>query len=181
MDVDLVDRAKAGDRGAFAELAASRIDGLFRIARLILRDQQLAEDAVQEALIRCWRQLPKLRDNGSFDGWLNRILYRAAVDESNRRRRFVTTLQNLYSEPSVADNSQVIVEREALERAFVRLSIEQRAVVVLHHYADMPLGQVATTLGIPLGTVKSRHHYALATLKTALERDGLALAEGLQP
>ena len=180
MDVDLIDRAKAGDRDAFAELAASRIDGLFTIARLILRDQQLAEDAVQEALIRCWRQLPKLRDNTSFDGWLHRILYRAAVDESNRRRRFVANVRTLYAEPFVADNSHVIVEREALERAFARLSIEQRAVVVLHHYADMPLAQVATTLGIPLGTVKSRHHYALATLKTALEPDGLALAEGIR-
>jgi RNA polymerase sigma-70 factor, ECF subfamily len=180
MSVELIDRAKAGDRDAFAELAASRIDGLFAIARLILRDQYLAEDAVQETLIRCWRQLPQLRNSNSFDGWLHRILYHAAVDESSRRRRFVASVKNLYAEPSVADASLVVVERDAMERAFARLSIEQRAVVVLHHFADMPLTQVATTLGIPLGTVKSRHHYALNLLKTALEPDVLTVAEGIR-
>jgi len=182
MNVGLIDRAKSGDSDAFAELAASKIDGLFAIARLILRDQHLAEDAVQETLIRCWRRLPKLRDPAAFDAWLYRILYRAAVDEFSRRRRFVATVQNLYAEPTVGDASRLVADREEMERAFARLSLEQRTVVVLHHYADLPLTEIATALGIPLGTVKSRHHYALAALRTALEPSvGAAVAEVAQP
>ena len=86
MRQDLIERARQGDREAFGQLAALEIDRLHAIARLILRDAYLAEDAVQEALIRCWRQLPKLRDVATFDGWLYRILVRAAADEFGRRQ-----------------------------------------------------------------------------------------------
>jgi len=169
---DLVERAKRGDREAFGELAAGEIDHLLVIARLVLRDPDLAEDAVQEALVRCWRQLPKLREIEKFDGWLYRILMRAAFDESRRRRRFDATIQTLRMEPTVVDGTQDLGDRDQLERGFRRLSIEHRAVVVLHHYAGLPLFQVAAMLGIPLGTAKSRYHYAMSALRAALESDG---------
>jgi RNA polymerase sigma-70 factor (ECF subfamily) len=176
---ELIVAAQRGDQAAFASLAALEIDRLHAIATLILRDMDLAQDAVQEALIRCWRQIRSLRDIGSFDGWLRRILIRAVADEASRRRRFAASVQMLRVEPH-DDRAPAIAEREQLERAFARLSVEHRAVVVLRHYADLPLAEVAEILGIPLGTTKSRYHYAMAGLRAALEAEDrrLASAEG---
>jgi RNA polymerase sigma-70 factor, ECF subfamily len=176
---DLVERARRGEREAFAELAALEIDRLHATATLILRDMDLAQDAVQETLIRCWRQLPNLRDVASFEGWLYRILVRTAADEVLRRRRFRASVQALSLEPGDNGTSD-LADRELLERAFARLSIEHRAVVVLRHYADLPLADVAHALGIPLGTAKSRYHYAMAELRTAIEAEGrlVTAAEG---
>jgi RNA polymerase sigma factor (sigma-70 family) len=176
---ELIDRARRGDREAFAQLAALEIDRLHATATLILRDTYLAQDAVQETLIRCWRQLPNLRDVARFDGWLYRILVRTAADEASRRHRFRANVQTLSMEPG--DNAAPdLADRELLERAFARLSLEHRAVVVLRHYADLPLGDVAHALRIPLGTAKSRYHYAMAELRTAIEAEGrlVTAAEG---
>jgi len=171
MRTDLVERARGGDREAFAQLAAGEVDRLLVIARLILRDTGLAEDAVQEALLRCWRQLPKLREVERFEGWLYRILVNAATDESKRSRRFNSGVVVIQAEPSGVDAMQVVADRDQLEQGFRRLSIDHRAVVVLHHYAGLPLTEVATTLGIPSGTAKSRYHYAMAALRSALEAE----------
>ena len=183
MRLELIERARRGDREAFAQLAAQDIDRLHAIASLILRDPHLAEDAVQEALIRCWRQLPKLRDVASFDGWLYRILVHAAADQSGSRRRFAATVQNLRSEPNVADETRGVADREELDRAFEQLSVEHRAVVVLHQYADLPMPQVAEALGIRLGTAKSRYHYAISSMRAALDAEVRvhAAAEGIRP
>jgi RNA polymerase sigma-70 factor, ECF subfamily len=172
MRQELVERARQGDREAFGQLAAGEVDRLHAIARLILRDPDLAEDAVQEALVRCWRQLPKLRDIDKFDGWLYRILVRSATDEIRRRRRFEASVQTVGREPTVGDRADVLADREELERGFRRLSMEHRAVVVLHHYVGLPLPEVAESLGIPAGTAKSRYHYAMAALRAALEAEG---------
>jgi RNA polymerase sigma-70 factor (ECF subfamily) len=172
MRQDLVERARRGDREAFGQLAASEIDRLLAIARLVLRDPDLAEDAVQEALVRCWRQLPKLRDVERFDGWLYRILIRTASDEFGRRRRFEASVQPLIDEPRVADSAADLADRDELERGFRRLSIDHRAVLVLHHFVGLPLPEVAAALGIPSGTAKSRYHYAMSALRASLEADG---------
>ncbi len=168
---ELVERARRGDRDAFGQLAAGEVDRLHAIARLILRDSDLAEDAVQEALVSCWRQLPKLRDVERFDGWLYRILVHAANDEYGRRRRHQATVQTIRIEPAAGDTARDVVDRDALESAFRRLSIDHRAVVVLHQYEGRPLPEVATMLGIPLGTAKSRFHHAMSALRAALEAD----------
>jgi RNA polymerase sigma factor (sigma-70 family) len=175
---ELIERARHGDRDAFAQLAALEIDRLNATATLVLRDPHLAQDAVQEALIRCWRQLPSLRDVSAFDGWLYRILVRAASDEASRRNRFRASVRTLSIEPG--DVGPDLADREFLDRAFMRLSIGHRAVVVLRHYADLPLAEVASALGIPLGTAKSRYHYAMAELRSAIEAEGrlVAVAEG---
>lgn len=178
MRLDLVQRAKGGDREAFAQLAASEVDRLHAIARLVLRDPDLAEDAVQEALVRCWRQLPKLRDDARFDGWLYRILMRTAADEHRRRRRHEATVQAIRLEPSVADAASGLADRDQLEAGFRRLSLDHRAVVVLHHYAGLPLPEVAVALGVPPGTAKSRYHYAMAALRAALEADARTPGRG---
>ncbi len=171
MRQQLVERARRGDRDAFALLAAGEVDHLHAIARLVLRDPHLAEDAVQEALVRCWRQLPKLRDVERFDAWLYRILIRAATDEYGRRRRHEATVQAIAMEPSVADGAGDLADRDELEAGFRHLSIDHRAIVVLHHYAGLPLPEVAAALGIPPGTAKSRYHYAMSALRAALEAD----------
>ena len=123
MRQELVERARRGDRDAFALLAAGEVDHLHAIARLLLRDPELAEDAVQEALVRCWRQLPKLRDVERFDGWLYRILVRTAADEYGRRRRHEATVQAIAMEPSVPDGTGDLADREELEAGFRRVRI----------------------------------------------------------
>ena len=178
MRTDLVERAKRGDREAFGQLAALEVDRLHAIASLLLRDPHLAEDAVPEALVRCWRQLPRLRDVERFDGWLYRILMRTTADEFGRRRRHEGAVQAIRMEPTAPDAAAGLADRDELENGFRRLSLEHRAVVVLHHYADLPLTEVATVLGIPAGTAKSRYFYAMAALRAVLEADARIASRG---
>jgi RNA polymerase sigma-70 factor, ECF subfamily len=171
MRLELIERARNGDREAFGRLAAGEIERLLAIARLVLRDSYLAEDAVQEALVRCWRQLPTLRETSAFDAWLSRILMRAATDEVARRRRHESAIRSIRVEPAVADGAAHLAERDELERGFLKLSLDHRAVLVLHHYAGLSLTEVAASLEIPQGTAKSRYHYAMAALRAELEAE----------
>lgn len=181
MRSDLVERAKGGDREAFAQLAAGEVDRLLATARLLLRDSSLAEDAVQEAFVRCWRRLPTLREVERFEGWLFRILVNAAADEQKRRRRFERSIRILEIEPTLPDGVSAIGDRDQLDRAFRRLSLDHRTVVVLHHYLGLPLSEIAETLDIPVGTVKSRYHYAMSGLRAAIEADARAEARREMP
>jgi RNA polymerase sigma-70 factor (ECF subfamily) len=172
MDTELVIRAQRGDEGAFTSLAVAVGDRLHAVAHRILRDTDLAEDATQQALLNVWRDLPQLRDPARFDAWSYRLLVRACYAEGRRTRRWNPNLRLLPAdEPMAADGLSSVVDRDQLERGFRRLSIEHRAVVVLHHYLDMPLDQVAETLGIPAGTVRSRLHHAMQGLRAALDAD----------
>jgi len=175
----LVERAQRGDHDAFATLAGAAIARLDAAARLILRDGELARDAVQETLVRCWRDLPTLRDVERFDGWLHRLLVNACLDLVRRRRRraFEVELTQLHV-PATADFSGGIVEREQLDRALKALEPEWRAIVVLHFFLGMPMPEIAGILGIPLGTAKSRLHRALGVLRTTVgaDQDSTALA-----
>jgi RNA polymerase sigma-70 factor, ECF subfamily len=168
---ELVRLARAGDRDAFDLLLTQVVDHLYRIARLILRDFDSAEDAVQEALVRCWRGLPGLRDPDRFDPWLNTLLMRAVTDEARKRRRTVADIHVLRIEPIQSDASGALADRDELARVFDRLSIDHRTIVVLHHYLGMTVDEAATTIGIPIGTAKSRLHYATEALRAALEAD----------
>lgn len=171
----IVDAAARGDHDAFALLAERAADRLFAVATLILRDRSLAEEAVQEALVRAWRDLPTLRDVGRWDAWLRRLTVHACYDEARRRRRRPATLTLLpeHDRP-VADSTVAYADREQLERAFVRLSPEHRAAVVLHHHLGLPLPEIAESLGIPLGTAKSRVHHGRLALRAALAADDRA-------
>jgi RNA polymerase sigma-70 factor, ECF subfamily len=172
MDRDLVERAQQGDREAFASLALAAGDRLHAVAHRVLRDVDLAEDATQQALLAVWRDLPHLRDPARFDAWSYRLLIRACYAEGRRTRRWAPNIRLLPAdEPTVVDGLSSIVDRDQLERGFRRLSIDHRAVVVLHHYLDMPLDEVAETLGVPIGTVRSRLHYAMRGLRAALDAD----------
>jgi RNA polymerase sigma-70 factor (ECF subfamily) len=168
---DLVEQASRGDRDAFDALAAASVDRLYAIAHRILRDVDRAEDAVQTALLDAWRDLPRLRDVDRFDAWLRRLLVHACYDEAKRQRAYRAALTVVQIEPSTADQTADLADRDAIERAFRRLSPEHRAVVVLHHYVDLPLTEVASTLGVSVGTVKSRLHYAMRGLRAGVDAD----------
>jgi RNA polymerase sigma-70 factor (ECF subfamily) len=172
LDTELVTRAQRGDEGAFTSLAVAVGDRLHAVAHRILRDTDLAEDATQQALLNVWRDLPQLRDPARFDAWSYRLLVRACYAEGRRTRRWAPNLRLLPAdEPMATDGLSSVVDRDQLERGFRRLSIEHRAVVVLHHYLDLPLSEVAETLGVPEGTVRSRLHYAMQGLRAALDAD----------
>ena len=181
MRQELVERARRGDREAFGQLAAGDIERLLATARLVVRDPDLAEDVVQEALVRCWRQLPKLREVERYDGWLYRILMRASFDELGRRRRHEASVQAIAAEPVVGDGTAGVADRDELDRGFGRLSVDHRAIVVLHHYVGMPLPEAADALGIPVGTAKSRYRHAMSALRAGLEAEARLTGRGEVP
>ena len=176
MDTDLVTRAQHGDEEAFASLAVAVGDRLHAVAHRILRDIELAEDATQQALLSIWRDLPQLRDPARFDAWSYRLLVRACYAEGRKERHWTPNMRLLPSdrEPMQADGSSTVVDRDQLERGFRRLSIDHRAVVVMHHYLDWPLDRIAESLGGPIGTVRSRLHHAMRGLRAALDADARA-------
>jgi RNA polymerase sigma-70 factor, ECF subfamily len=174
---DLVIRARDGDRDAFASLVHATSDRLYAIAVRILRDADLAEDALQGALVTAWRQLPTLRDPARFEAWARRLLVHACYAEARRRRSWSTNVRVLPVDGPVGpDGLLSIVERDALDRAFRRVSVEHRAVFVLHHHLGLSLVEIAETLGIPAGTARSRLHYATRLLRAAIEADAAPVA-----
>jgi RNA polymerase sigma-70 factor (ECF subfamily) len=169
---DLVIRAQDGDRDAFAELVRATSDRMYAVAYRILRDASLAEDAVQDALVTVWRQLPSLRDPDRFEAWTRRLLVHACYAESGRRRRWTANVRLLpVNEAGAMDSVGSVDDRDTLERAFRRLSVEHRAVFVLHHHVGLPLVEIAEILGIPAGTARSRLHHAMQALRIAIEAD----------
>jgi RNA polymerase sigma-70 factor (ECF subfamily) len=177
---DLVERAQAGDREAFAALVHLTSDRMYSLAARILRDSDLAEDALQSALITAWRQLPTLRDPDRFEAWVRKVLVHACYAEARRRRSWSANVRVLPVDgPAGPDELVSIIDRDALDRAFRRLSIEQRAVFVLHHHLGLPLVEIAESLGIPAGTARSRLHYATRVLRAAIDADAApVLSEG---
>jgi RNA polymerase sigma factor (sigma-70 family) len=179
MDRDLVFQARAGDRDAFSRLAASSLTRLNAVARLIVRDDGRAEDAVQDALLDAWRDLRGLRDVDRFDAWLYRLLIRACQDTTRkeRRRRTIELPLLAIDGPPIPDTQHVTALADEIERGLRRLTVEQRSVLVLIYYLDLPLGEAAATLGIPLGTMKSRLNRALGALRASLEADQRVTAQ----
>ena len=172
MDTDLVTRAQHGDEEAFASLAVAIGDRLHAVAHRILRDRDLAEDATQQALLAIWQNLPQLRDPGRFEAWAYRLLVHACYAEGRKERRWMPNLRLLPVEEALtSDDLSSVIDREQLERGFRRLSIDHRAVVVLYHYLDQPLDEIARILEIPVGTAHSRLHNAMRGLRAALEAD----------
>jgi len=147
------------------------------IATRILRDADLAEDALQGAFIAAWKSLPALRDPARFEAWLRRLLVHACYAEARRRRSWVSSIRVLPVDGPVGpDGLLSVVDRDALDRAFRRLTVEQRAVFVLHHHVGLPLTEIADAVGIPAGTARSRLHYATKALRAAIEADSAPAA-----
>lgn len=184
MDRELVARARDGDRDAFATLVRLALPRMDAIARLTVRDPDLARDAVQEALVRAWRDLPSLRDLDRFEAWIRRLVVRACIDELRRNRRHVRVDVDLATidGPVIGDASGSTADREALERAFRRLDPVQRSALVLFYWVDLPVADIAAALGLPSGTVKSLLSRGRDALRAALDADArtaMAVGEGL--
>ena len=168
----LVDRAKKGDVEAFDALARTVGDRCMAIACRILRDADLAEDAVQAALITAWRELRTLRDPDRFEPWLHRILTNECYAAARRRRRWIGRDPAPAGRSALGDRRDPDRQRPRPARARLpRLTLEQRTVLVFHHYLGLPLTEIADRLGIPVGTVKSRLHHAITALRASLEAD----------
>jgi RNA polymerase sigma-70 factor (ECF subfamily) len=183
MQIELVERARTGDHDAFALLVRASGSRLYGVAKLILRDPDRAQDAVQDAFALAWRDVRALRDPGAWDAWLYRLTVNACYRSAKRNRRQEVAEVHLVTNEeadAAADFSAHVVERDRLGRELGRLPVDQRAVMVLHFYLDLPLTDVADILDIPPGTAKSRLHRGLATLRTALavDRPGLQVVGG---
>ena len=179
MDRDLVEAAQGGDREAYVDLIRVRSDRLFAIAQRILRDIDRAEDALQDALVIAWRDVRGLRDPDRFDAWLQRLLINVCIAQAARERRRTVNLRVLPVDgPAAPDELISIADRDVLERGFRRLPPAQRAILVLHHYLGYAPAEIAETLGIPVGTARSRLHHAHRAMRAALDADARVALEG---
>ena len=177
MSAELVRRAQKGDQHAFERLVVARIDRLFATASLILHDRAWGEDAVQEALLRAWKSLPQLRDPDRFDAWLRNVLAHACIDVA-RRNRHHRQDRELNVEVAVDGSFEsALADRDAVDRAFATLSVDHRAVFVLRHYLGQSVPELSQTLGIRLGTAKSRLHYAEKAMAAAMDADSVRAIE----
>lgn len=179
MQVELVERAMRGDRDAFTTLAASSADRCYAIAYRILRDPHRAQDATQQALFGAWRDLPVLKEPKRFEAWLYRLVVNACYTEARSHRRWNARIGLLAAVPvdQETDVARSVARRDDLEGAFRKLTPERRAVVVLHHHLGYSLVEIASTLGIPVGTARSRLHYAVRQLRAALDDDSPSLVK----
>jgi RNA polymerase sigma-70 factor (ECF subfamily) len=168
---ELVERARGGDVEAFRDLVYDVGTRLHAIAVRILRDPDLAEDALQQALIQMWKGLPGLRDPDRFEAWCYRLVVHASYREARRDNRWTATVREIRTEPGDADRVAEVIDRDEVERTFRRLSPEHRAVLVLHFVIGLPAGEIAKVLGVPAGTVGSRLHYATQSFRAAFEAD----------
>ena len=172
MERRLVERAMQGDEEAFDLLVEQIGDSFHSVARRILRDTTLAQDATQQALLETWRNLPRLRDPDRFEAWAYRLLVNACHAEARRERRQSGNLRLLpHDEPSVSDSASRIANREQLDFAFRGLSVEHRTVVVLVHYLGFSHAEAAESMGTPVGTARSRLHYALESMRAAIDAE----------
>src|SRR5689334_2196818 len=177
MQPALVERAMRGDEDAFATLVSASADGCYALAYRILRDPHRAQDAAQRAMLGAWRDLPTLRDPTRFDAWLHRLVVNACYAELRAERRWVARVRlapaDTLPEPDIA---RAVVARDELDEAFRRLSPDQRAVVVLHHYVGYPLTEIASMLQISEATARTRLHRAVQRLRNALDHEEPSLA-----
>lgn len=181
MDLRLVDRARSGDREAYEALARGSADRLYAIAYQITRDADRADDAVQQALVAMWRDLPSLRDPARFDGWTYRLVVRACLQDLRRQRR--ANVLPLSPDTVVAGQGDLAADaalRDQLERGLAALSPDHRAIVVLRHLADLSIDEIGQVLGIPRGTVASRLHHATKALRAAIDADDRPVLAGGQ-
>jgi RNA polymerase sigma-70 factor, ECF subfamily len=173
VDRGIVERARDGDHAAFAVVAEASIGHLTAVARLILRDEERAQDAVQDALIAAWKGIRSLRDPDRLDAWLHRLLVRACYAHAGRGRIHHVTEIAFPDGLDLGgpDEHRTVERRDELERGMRRLSAGQRAVLVATYYLDLPAPEAADMLGIPVGTLKSRLNRALQGLRGAIEAD----------
>jgi RNA polymerase sigma-70 factor (ECF subfamily) len=172
----LVEAAGRGDAAAFDALARATIDRAYRLALGILRSEANARDAVQDAYLAAWRQVAGLRDPDRFDVWLDRIVVNACRMQLRHHRVVRVREIDLGGSPGLAAAAskdppadEHVANVDLVRRGLARLSADQRAILLLHHVEDRPVGEIAAVLGVPAGTVKWRLHAARLALQRALD------------
>ncbi len=175
-DPERIARARTGDAAAFEALVEARVGPMTRTAMAILGRDDEARDAVQDTLVTAWRELAALRDPAAFDAWLTRILVnrcRRGLRRIGWRRIHEVQVDSLppADEPRAGNSISALAGRQAMERAFERLSVEERTLLVLHHLDGRPVASIAEVLGVPEGTAKSRLFAARRALNRALTRE----------
>ena len=179
MDRDLVEAAQRGDQNAFVDLVRLHGDRLYAVAHRILRDTDRAEDALQDALVIAWRDLPGLRDPERFDAWIHRVLTHVCIAQAARERGRIAQLRVLPIDgPAAPDDLLSVADRDELDRAFRHLRPEERAILVLHHFVGYRLSDIAELLGVPAGTIRSRLHHAHRAMRAALEAEARTAVGG---
>jgi RNA polymerase sigma-70 factor, ECF subfamily len=178
---ELVARAQQGDHRAFDALAVAAYHRLYAVAVRILRDGYAADDAVQETLVRGWRDIRSLRDRDRFEAWLHRLLVHACADHVRKARRRLEVVVDTSDQRDPVDDMARVGDRDEISRAFQTLSVEHRAVLVLAHYVGLSAPEIADWLGIPTGTVYSRIHHARRAMRASLTRvSGMSVATAEQ-
>ena len=169
VQVELIERAQNGDRDAFSALVRDRLPRLYGVAGLITGSRDAADDAVQDTLLKAWRDLPRLREPDRFDAWLHRLLVNACHDHGRRlrRRKAETPLLDVH-QGSISDAAQLVADRDELDGAFRRLDGQERAVIVLRHYLGLSTAEAAAALGMREGTLKSKLHRAMNAMSAAI-------------
>jgi len=180
IDPTVIEQARSGDRDAYEQLAREAAHRLYPVAFRILRDRDMADDALQRSLVTIWKELPKLRDSTKFEAWSYRVVVRFCSDELRRRGRTTREVTELAT-VRAADRQDELADRDQLERAFGKLSAEHRAVIVLTYYRGLSGQEVAAALGIAPGTVASRLYYALRAMRALLEADTRTAAAEVRP
>jgi len=174
MERELVRRAIDGDREAFSELMNASASRQYAVATLILRDGSRAQDAVQEAFVSAWKGMSALRNPDAWDAWLHRLTVRACFASVRREKRRRVVELHVMPDPELGkpdETMAALLQRDQLERELDRLPIEQRAVIVLRFFADLPLDEVADILDIPIGTAKSRQHRGLQAMRSSMSAE----------
>jgi RNA polymerase sigma-70 factor (ECF subfamily) len=164
--------ASAATESTFSNLIGRELAGSYRLAGYILGDATEAQDAVQEALERAWTGWPRLRNRDAAKAWFGRILVNVCRTRLAARRR--TSVREINEALDLVDSGDPFREsllRDAVGRALADLTGDQRIVIVLRFWGRLSIPEIGERLGIPEGTAKSRQHYALETLRRALERD----------
>jgi len=174
-DAELIKQCLQGQTAAFRELYR-HYQGPVRSTLFQLCGGEELDDLVQEVFLRAWKGLPKFRQSAQFSTWLYRIAWNVATD----RRRTLGQARSQPPLPSVdppgeASPLHQLHYEDLVQRGLQALSLDHRAVLVLHDLEDLPQQEVASILNVPVGTVKSRLHHARAALRQSLQQEGVQL------
>ena len=177
-DADLLARLREGDEASLSALMVRHERRLYGITYGYLRNSEDALEVVQDAFVKLFQQADRIDARAEVGAWLTRVAINAAIDRYRQKKRRGTReveveaedLQHIPArhERGALDNLHTEESRRAIERGLLALNERQRAVVTLRHFSDLSLDEIASTLGVRLGTVKSSLNRALARMKDVM-------------